>query len=101
MIQILSCYMKKNWIAFSIAGYFIFSCLLKLFSGIDICFPCLWTAIFGVHCPGCGLTTAFIALLHFDILGAYHANWFIFIVLPAGVYYIVNDFYKFYNKAIG
>lgn len=100
MIKILSCYLKKNWIAFSIAGYFIFSCLLKLFTGIDICFPCLWTAIFGVHCLGCGLTTAFIALLGFDFIGAYTSNPLIFIVLPAGVFFILQDFYKFYSKSV-
>ncbi len=62
---------------------------------IDICIPCLWTTIFDVHCPGCGLTTAAINLLKFDFTGAWEANPLAFVVLPAIAYFAVMDFLSF------
>ncbi|MGB1508388.1 MAG: DUF2752 domain-containing protein [Crocinitomicaceae bacterium] len=53
-----------------------------------------------MHCPGCGLTRAFIHLLNFDLSEAFHSNWLIFLVLPVGLFYIGRDFYKFYKKQI-
>ena len=67
---------------------------------IDVCIPCLWTTIFGVHCPGCGLTTASIDLLKLDFAGAWEANPLVFAVLPAIVFFAVSDFLKFRTKSI-
>ncbi|MFV0469529.1 MAG: DUF2752 domain-containing protein [Dysgonomonas sp.] len=44
------------------------------------------------------MTRAFSCLVHFDIVGAFHMNPLIFIVLPAIIYYIVSDFIRFYKK---
>ena len=62
---------------------------------IDICIPCLWTTIFHVHCPGCGLTTAAINLMKLDFTGAWEANPLAFAVLPAIAYFAVMDFLRF------
>ena len=37
--------------------------------------PCLFKLVLGISCPGCGMTRAYIRLLHLDIKGAfsYHA----------------------------
>jgi Protein of unknown function (DUF2752) len=39
---------------------------------IDV--PCLFTAVFGIHCPGCGMKTAIIQLLGLDWRGAVTTN---------------------------
>lgn len=36
--------------------------------------PCLWRALTGWPCPGCGTTRAVVRLLHADALGALAAN---------------------------
>lgn len=32
--------------------------------------PCIWKALFGIICPGCGMTRATLAVLRFDLLDA-------------------------------
>lgn len=73
----------------------LLSVLLKLSFDTDIGIPCLWKTMFGFECPGCGLTTAFIKLLQLDLAGAYKSNLLIFIVVPAGFFYILSDYNKF------
>ena len=36
--------------------------------------PCIWKKLFGIPCPGCGLTGAYISLLNFDIANAMRMN---------------------------
>lgn len=94
-LQLLPAYLSENKLL-SLAGlYFLVSAGLKSFTAIDICLPCLWKALFGVSCPGCGLTSAFIQLVRFSPVGAWQANPLIFVVLPAGLFFIVRDFLRF------
>lgn len=91
-------YIATNKIILIVGAYFIFSAILKATTGIDVCIPCLWKTLFGFHCPGCGLTTAFIGLLEFDFGKAFESNWLIFLIVPLLIYYITQDFVKFRNK---
>jgi hypothetical protein len=63
--------------------------------GINICIPCLYTLLFNQHCWGCGMTHAIMEILQLNFTGAWHENPFVFIVLPAGIYFIVSDFSDF------
>lgn len=91
-------YIAINKIIVVVGAYFIFSAILKALTGIDFCIPCLWKTIFDFHCPGCGLTTAFISLMELDFKGASESNWIIFIIVPLGVYYFTIDFVRFNRK---
>lgn len=91
-------YIFKNKIIAIVGIYFVLSAILKVISGIDICIPCLWKYMFGVNCPGCGLTTAFISLIEFNFNNAFEKNWLIFIILPFGIYYIKQDYVDFYRN---
>lgn len=99
MVRIFLLYVKENLIFFIVCSYIVFSSVLNLITGIDICIPCVFKTIFNVECPGCGLTRAFIHLLEFDFVGAYHSNALIFIVLPVAFYFLINDFRKFSKTA--
>lgn len=87
-------YIGQNKLVFTAGLYILFSSLVRIFFGIDIGIPCLWKSIFGINCPGCGLTTAFISLLEFDFEEAFRINWLIFIILPIGMVYVFLDFCK-------
>lgn len=43
---------------------------------------CLWRAIFGVPCPGCGMTRALVALARGDFQAAWQLNHGSFAVAP-------------------
>jgi hypothetical protein len=78
--------------------YFFISILLKISLNIDITFPCLFTKIFNFHCPGCGLTRAFIEILKFNFIEAWRFNPMIYLILPASLFFITKDFIDFKNK---
>ncbi|MBR3721788.1 MAG: DUF2752 domain-containing protein [Selenomonadaceae bacterium] len=58
-------------------------------TGISI--ECPFRAITGYYCPGCGVTTLFLCLSVFDFCGAFHANPFLFVLLPVIFWLIVQD----------
>jgi hypothetical protein len=98
--QIIYKYLLENIILSGIVIYFIISIGIKMFFSIDVCLPCLWNTLFHFHCPGCGLTTAFIEILKLNFSDAFHINPLIFIVLPILFYCFIQDFNRFLSKNI-
>lgn len=98
MFNSVKAYIISNAIVFSVGIYFLFSATLNALTGIDICIPCIWKTLFGFHCPGCGITRAFISLLELDFKKAIESNWLIFIIMPWGLYYLTKDFEKHRRK---
>ena len=43
---------------------------------------CLYSAIFGVRCPGCGMSRAISCAVHGNLKKAFHYNKLVVIVLP-------------------
>jgi hypothetical protein len=95
---VLWAYLRSKALLSLVGAYFVFSILLHAATGIDICIPCIWSTVFGVHCPGCGLTTAMIHLVQLDPTGAWDKNPLVFFILPAGVYFVVKDFLRFLSQ---
>lgn len=95
ILQNIVKYLASNKIISLVAIYFVISIIFKIALDINILIPCMWKTLFNFECPGCGLTTAFIDLLQFNITGAFTANPLIFIVLPLGIIFICKDFKKF------
>ncbi len=95
---ILSGYVRSNKLISFIALYFIASIVLQMVFSVNIMFPCLWKTFFHHECPGCGLTTALINLIRFNIEGAYRANPLIFVVLPSVIFYIIKDYRRYTQK---
>ena len=66
----------------------IYTCFIKI-TGWGI--PCVFHLITGLHCPGCGITRMFLALLKLDIVTAARYNLLVLCLLP---FAIVLLFYK-------
>jgi len=91
-------YLKYNKLLSIIVTYFIVSILIKIVFSLDILIPCLWKTTFHIECYGCGLTRAFIEILHCNFTDAFDHNPLIFIVLPLGMIYLYYDFMKFLEQ---
>ncbi|MFM2376472.1 MAG: hypothetical protein RLZZ165_1569 [Bacteroidota bacterium] len=88
----LLAYFRRRLLLTLVAIYMLGTTLLLAATGIDICIPCLWTAVLGVHCPGCGLTRAAVHLVHLDPAAAWATNPLIYLLVPAGMYFVAQDF---------
>lgn len=97
-LKCLWAYCMANKIMVGLALYFAVVVLVYGFWGVDIGIPCLWKALTGWQCIGCGLTTACLKLFHLDFAGAYQANFLVFIVIPFGVFYFAKDLIAFKAK---
>ncbi|HMS40052.1 MAG TPA: DUF2752 domain-containing protein [Pyrinomonadaceae bacterium] len=98
MFETVIKYISNHKIFLIVGGYFFLSAILKAITDIDVCLPCLWKYFFGVDCPGCGLTTALISLMKLDVVSAFNSNPLIFILIPAGLYYLKTDYAQFTKK---
>ena len=88
-------YLYRHALLVTVGGYVGIALILAKWFGVDILPPCLWKAVFGHNCPGCGLTRAMLSLMSLDFKAAFHFNPLIFILLPGAAIYIVNDVKKF------
>lgn len=61
--------MKKQFIFVMIEGVLFF-----LFGFFHFTFPCVFKTIFHIPCPGCGMTRAFLKILHFQFLESFQYN---------------------------
>ena len=75
--------------------YAFIGLVLRLCTSINILPPCLWTALFHHHCPGCGLTRACICLLQGHVAEAWHTNPLIFPAIVIIIYALIADYMKF------
>jgi hypothetical protein len=62
---------------------------------------CLSMRVFNLECPGCGMTRAFMHLIHGDVEGAIDYNVFVIIVLPiAFLLWVKEVLFRFFNILI-
>ncbi|MDE5554069.1 MAG: DUF2752 domain-containing protein [Muribaculaceae bacterium] len=52
---------------------------------------CVFHAVTGYECPGCGLQRAIYSALHGDIAAAWSYNPFLFFIAPVGLCYLVVE----------
>lgn len=93
-------YLRLHWIYTIVMGYFSAAIVLYMLSDIHILIPCLWKAVTGYECPGCGLTTALIALLKMEWAYAWSANPMIYGIVPVVIFLILRDFWRFRQRQI-
>lgn len=57
--------------------------------------PCIINSVFGIFCPGCGITRMFLSIIKLDFYQAFRYNIIVFLLLPLFVFY---GFLEFKNK---
>lgn len=86
---------RKFWGRLGILGGYLG--LLALWAGLGL--PCWVQAVFGIPCPGCGMTRAAMALLRLNLPGAF--GWHLMVwSLPALVWALFTDGAIFQDRGL-
>lgn len=59
---------------------------------------CIYKKITGKECFNCGMTRAFLSILHFNFKEAINYNWKVLIVFPYTVIIYIYSWYKYIIK---
>ena len=59
---------------------------------------CIYKLILGKECWNCGMTRAFLAMIHFDLNTALSYNNKVVIVFPMAIVIYLNTWYKYIKK---
>ena len=78
-----------------VCAAFMVSVIILYASGIG----CMWRYFFGIRCLGCGMTSAYLALMRFDIRAAFRCHP-MFWSVPIILWYILFDGNPLKNKLI-
>ena len=68
-------------------------CIFVIIAWILLFYRCPFKLIFGIDCPGCGMTRALISVLHLDFIAAFSYHQLFFIP-------ILGIFYHFIRKKL-
>ena len=88
-------YLQARWLLAIVLVYAVTGLLLRAYADINILPPCLYSTLFHVRCPGCGITTATTFILKGHLADAWHTNPLAYpaiIIISAA---IITDFSKF------
>lgn len=67
---------------------FVYTITATIFYIFDL--PCVFVALFGINCPGCGMTRAWLSVLRFDFISAFKFHP-MFWSMPIVAYYLIFD----------
>ena len=81
-------YSKAKIGALALPFFLIILSLFVFENGYSIC---LFKNVFGVECPGCGMTRAVFSLLQGDLSKAYHYNKSVYLVFPVISYVLLKN----------
>lgn len=77
---------KRIYLVLLLAGYFVITYTVMHYMDIT----CVFLKIFGIPCPGCGMTHALLSLLKLDFYGAAKYNILIFFMPYVFLYIFFN-----------
>ncbi len=84
---------KIKYKLIALGGYSLFLLVFRLFN-----LPCFYLEFFNMPCPGCGMTRAFDAAMHLDIIGAF-SHHLMFWSVPVVFIYLFLDMPVISKKA--
>lgn len=73
---------KKRFTIFIIFNFILIVILYLLPIDVYNIDLCVYKSITGKECFNCGMTRAFLSILHFDFEGAINYNWRVIIIFP-------------------
>ncbi len=79
--------LKNGLILFILISFLCFVAIMPV--------TCIFKTVAGIYCPACGMTRAFLAILHFDFLEACYQNLLslpLFIFLSFSLFMLGKDF---------
>lgn len=85
---------KRLYLVLLLIGYFAIA--YTAMNYLDI--TCVFLKIFGIPCPGCGMTRAFLSLLKLDFYSAAKYNILIFFMPYVFMYMFYDIKHKVHNK---
>lgn len=83
-----------------LGGLYLATIILDpLFEG-GLHIPCLFRSLFGINCPGCGMSRAIGALIKGDLEGAWQYNPQLFIVIPILFIALLYQWRSIYHQIV-
>lgn len=79
---------------------YLLTILLERYTAWHVSIPCLFKKLFGINCPGCGLSRAIVALLEGHITEAWHHNALLFVLIPVLGFTLVQQWISIYHKIV-
>lgn len=86
--------MNKNFFVLLSLAFLYF--ILSNFFGIYI--PCLFHAITGFYCPGCGVTRMLLSMFNFNFYQAFRYNNLLFVLSPFALLLFIEYCYSLIRK---
>ena len=91
---------KLRWTDLRAIVYFAIAAILiilpvDLFDRVSFC---LYSNLFEVQCPTCGMTRAVVHMLHFDVSGAAGFNRLVFVVFPLLCGFVLYDVFRIFLR---
>ena len=73
-------------------------CIFVIIAWIFLFYRCPFKLIFGIDCPGCGMTRALISVLHLDFIAAFSYHQLFFIPITGIFYQIFRKKFKLLHR---
>ncbi len=90
--------MNKKLILFIIINFILIMVLYNIPIESSMESICIYKRFTGKECFNCGMTRAFLSILHFNFKEAINYNWKVLIVFPYTVIIYIYSWYKYIIK---
>ena len=90
--------MRKKFILFMVINFILLIILYNIPIENSMESICIYKRIVGKECFNCGMTRAFLSILHLNFDDAIRYNWKVIIVFPYTIIIYIYSWYKYIIK---